>query len=54
MKHVSKDELLRETIRENCALHSQLATAESNIDYIAMMTEVDIGAEEVSESEQVL
>lgn len=55
MKYVTKDELLKSTLKENGALRSQLTKAESNINYIAMMTEVEIDTnEEANESEQVL
>jgi hypothetical protein len=51
MEYVTKDELLKSALKENGALRSQLAKAKSDIDYIAMMTEVDIDTE--AEAEEV-
>ena len=54
MKKVTKDELLKMTLKENGALRSQLVHAKSDIDYIAMMAGVDIETEEVGGDEQIL
>lgn len=42
MKQLTDSELLKVVIKENGILRSQLAYAQSNIDYIAMMADIDI------------
>lgn len=42
MEHVTKDELLKAILKENGALQHQLVQVRSDIDYVAMMTEVEI------------
>lgn len=57
MKHVTKDELLKAVLQENGALRSQLTQAQSNIDYIAMMSGTELESaetEEANTNEQVL
>lgn len=42
MKYVMDKELMLDILAENCALKSRLARATSDVDYIAMMANVDI------------
>ncbi|MEG2176908.1 MAG: hypothetical protein RRY97_08565 [Oscillibacter sp.] len=42
MKPVSEKELIRALVAENGALKSQLSRATSDVDYIAMMANIDI------------
>lgn len=53
MKHVTNDELLKAVMKENRALQHQIAKAKSDIDYIAMMTEVEMetATEEVDDEQ---
>lgn len=53
MKQVTNDELLKTAVKENLALQHQIAKAKSDIDYIAMMTEVEMetATEEVNDEQ---
>ena len=56
MKHVTKDELIRNLAQENAALRADALQAASNIDYIAMVTGVELeteGKEETGNEQQV-
>jgi hypothetical protein len=56
MKHVTKDELIRNLEQKNAALRADALRAASNIDYIAMVTGVELeteGKEETGNEQQV-
>ena len=49
MKRVSDKELVKELMAKNAALAAQVGTNASNVDYLAMMSDVDIPAAEEME-----
>ena len=53
MKQVTNDELIKTAMKENRVLQHQIAKAKSDIDYIAMMTEVEMetATEEVDDEQ---
>lgn len=56
MKHVTKDEQIRNLTQENAVLRADALQAASNIDYIAMVTGVELeteGKEETGDEQQV-
>ena len=44
MKHVSDKELVKELMAQNAALAAQVGANASNVDYLAMMSDVEIQA----------
>ena len=50
MKRVSDKELVKELMAQNAALAAQAGTNASNVDYLAMMSDVDIPAAEEMEA----
>ena len=50
MKRVSDKELEKELMAQNAALAAQVGTNSSNVDYLAMMSDVDIPAAEETEA----
>lgn len=51
MKQVTKDELIRQLMAENAALKSQSGNTAAALDYLAMMSDISIPTEEVTEDE---
>ena len=49
MKNISDKQLIRQLIAENAALKSQIGNTASAVDYLAMMSDVDIPAAEEME-----
>ena len=49
MKHVSDKELVKVLMAQNAALAAQVGANASNVDYLAMMSDVDIPAAEETE-----
>ena len=49
MKRVSDKELVKELMAKNAALAAQVGANASNVDYLAMMSDVEIPAEEEME-----
>lgn len=46
MRRITKDELIKALMRDNATLQAQQAQSKSDIDYIAMMSDIDMPAEE--------
>ncbi len=50
MKRVSDKELVKELMAQNAALAAKVGANASNVDYLAMMSDVDIPAAEETEA----
>ena len=51
MKNISDKQLIRQLIAENAALKSQIGNTASAVDYLAMMSSIEIPTEEATENE---
>lgn len=51
-KYQSVKDMLLQELKKNAALQAQLAQTSANLDYVAMMADVDIPVEEEPEDEQ--
>ena len=53
MKHVSDKELVKELMAQNAALAAQVGANASNVDYLAMMSDVEIPATDETDEMEV-